>query len=442
MLTRARVSFISLLPLLAACADDETPGTDEVGDSSSEDEVGDSGSDDPAQVCEPGDEQPCECLDGLVGVRVCLDDGSGFGECSQCEDPNPPVCGDGLCEDGEEDCSSCAEDCGICLDCAEAPSCEGAAIPGVIETHLEALDVPLEGGDLHPSDLAAKLEAAVEGGQLGVRIIAAALDRATPDGSVEHPLIPALRRVFAEHPEQAAIVRRQLERAGMGAPASYRVRFPDPRVPPSELEALELAPTPQAAPEDCEPAKLRIRVAKITVHEEADLVFKDNIYCAIISEATPGAEIRVTPKTYALDTAEEYVYSLAEGVVWGQLGEPVAPQGNLLMTYNCLESDDTGGFEEFLDAIADAAQEAGAVPGAYGWVIPVIGLAAEIIGAALALESDNHLFNASQVLPAELHLDMTQGVWWSVQREGTFNLKPWHWELRMEAWGCTDDGIG
>jgi hypothetical protein len=242
---------------------------------------------------------------------------------------------------------------------------------------------------------------------------------------------------LAEHPHEAALVRRGLARAGMAAPTSYRQQFP---LAPALAAADELAPPPAAAPEDCEDPKLRIRVAKIVVHEEADLVWKDNIYCAIISEATQSAEIRVTPKTYALDTDEEYVYSLAEGVVWGQLGEPVAPQGNLLLTYNCLEADDTGGFEEFLDAIADAALGADAIPGAYGWVIPVIGLAAEIIGSALALETDNHLFNASQVVPAELQLGMTTGVWWSVQREGTFNLKPWHWELRMEAWGCTDDG--
>lgn len=415
----------TILALSSACSDDGSPGTDELGDAT---ETGDTG---PAPVCDPGEVQACTCADGWVGEQTCLADGSGYGECGECVDPDPPICGDAMCEP-DEDCSTCADDCGICLDCSEAPSCEGAAVPGVIETHLEALDVPVMGGDMQPLELAAKLGAAVEDGNPGVRMIAAAFDQ---PAAHEHPLVPALRDVFTRFPNEAAIVRRQLERAGMGDAASYRASFPDPK-----LADLSLPPT--AAPEDCEPAKLRMRVAKIIVHDESDLVFKDNVYCAIVSEAGSGAEIRVTPKTSNLDTGQEYVFALAEGVVWGQLGEPVAPLGNMLVTYNCLESDNTGGFEEFLDAIADAALGADPIPGAYGWIVPVVGLAAEIIGAALALETDDHLFNASQVIPAELQLEMTQGVWWSVERNGTFMLKNWHWELRMEAWGCTDDGVG
>lgn len=423
----------SPLVFALACGEPESPGDDEVGGTSETAGESETESGDATQACVPGETQACECEDGFVGEQTCMPDGSGFGACESCMDPDPPVCGDMQCEAEAEDCSSCPEDCGICLDCEEAPSCEAAAIPGAIDVHLEALDVPLPGGDAAPLELAPRLQEAIEQGQLGVRVVAAALADAEPG---EHPFVPRLRAVFAEHPHEAALVRRGLARAGMAAPASYRQHFP---LAPALVD--ELAPPPAGAPEDCEDPQLRIRVAKIVVHEEADLVWKDNIYCAIISEATQSAEIRVTPKTYALDTGEEYVYSLAEGVVWGQLGEPVAPQGNLLLTYNCLEADDTGGFEEFLDAIADAALGADAIPGAYGWVIPVIGLAAEIIGSALALETDNHLFNASQVVPAELQLGMTTGVWWSVQREGTFNLKPWHWELRMEAWGCTADGV-
>jgi hypothetical protein len=316
------------------------------------------------------------------------------------------------------------------LDCEEAPSCEGAAIPGIIDTHLEALDVPLAGADMQPLDLAAKLDEAVNGGDLGVRMIAAALDQPVAD---EHPLIPALRDVFARYPEQAAIVQRQLERVGMGEPADYRGRFPDPKLS-AEIRGL----APALANEACEP-KLRMRVAKVIVHDEHDLVMKDKVYCAIVSESGIGAEIKVTPTTSKLDGGDEYVYALAQGVVWGQLGEPVAPLGDMLITYNCLESDDTQAFQEFLGAIADAALGAQPIPGSYGWVVPVVGLAAEIIGAALALEKDDHLFNASQIIPAELQLEMTNGVWWSVERGSKKKFKKkWHWELRMEAWGCTD----
>lgn len=439
MLERVRTVPLSILvTLVLGCADDSVPGTgDEVGETgeTGSDEIGDSGSEG-EPVCVPGQQIACDCPDSGTGVQVCLDDGSGYGECGECVAPDP-ICGDAICDPVGEDCSSCAEDCGICLDCPEAPSCEGAAIPGSIDTHLELLDVLPEEGDAQPLDLAAELASKVAAGGRGVRIIAAALDVPAHDGRLEHPLVPALRQVFREHPVEAAIVRRQLALAGIDSLTGYRARFPDPRVHPSELA---FAPTPAAAPEDCEPAKLRVRVAKIVVHDEADLVFKDNVYCAIISESPVASEIRVTPKTFALDAGQEYVYALAEGVVWGQLGEPVAPQGNLLLTYNCLEADDTSGFEDFLAAISDATEGLGTIPGVNGWVFPVIGLAADIIGAALALEADNHLFNASQVIPVDLQLSMTTGVWWSVQRNGTFSLKNWDWELRMEAWGCTDDG--
>ncbi|MFO7566061.1 MAG: hypothetical protein R6X02_25680 [Enhygromyxa sp.] len=357
-------------------------------------------------------------------------------ECSDCEQPTLAVCGDAICDSGE-DCSTCADDCGVCLDCSEAPSCEGAAIPGVIEAHLEALDLPATAGDMQPLDLAAQLAAAVQGGDPGVRIVAAALDEATAD---EHPLIPALREVFSRYPEQAAIVRHQLERAGMGAAAAYRVRFPEPKRVAEQRPLLR--PPPTAGAEHCEPAKLRMRVAKIIVHDGVNPVLHDKIYCAIISEAASGAEIKVTPRTSKLDSGDEYVFALAEGVTWGQLGEPVAPLGDMLITYNCFESDDHRAYQQFLEAIGDAALGANAIPGSYGWVVPIVGLAAKIIGAALALDKDDHLINAAQVIPAELQLEMTNGVWWSVERSGTQGLlKKWRWELRMEAWGCTDDGL-
>lgn len=417
----------SLALLGPACGGDEVPGADETGTDSAGDEVGESA----GGACEPGQSQSCTCPNESEGLQTCTAD---F-EWGACEDCTPSECGNGVCEP-DELCDECLEDCGLCLDCAEAPSCEQAAIPGVIDTHMEALDVPVEGEmGLGPEQLKVQLGAKIEAGDPGVRMVAAALDGQALAG--EHPFVPALRRVFAAHPEQAEIVRRQLGLAGMEAPADYRARLPDPRL---AAGADAISPAPQAAPGDCEEPKLRIRVAKVIVHNEADLVFKDVIYCAIVSEAMPGAEIRVTPKTFALDNGEEYTYALAEGMVWGQLGEPVAPEGNLSMTYNCLEGDDTGAFEEFLDAIADAAAEAGGLPIPNGWVIGVVGLAAEIIGAALALENDDHLFNATQIIPADLQLDMTPGVWWSVERAGTFMLKDWHWELRMEAWGCTEDG--
>ncbi|NVB36903.1 hypothetical protein G6O69_03615 [Pseudenhygromyxa sp. WMMC2535] len=422
-----------------ACSDDQGGGDDEVGEGS-ETEAGAAEAEDSSEgesLCEPGAEQACSCDAGTGGTQVCAEDGESWGECV-CE----ASCGDMICDEAlGESCESCEADCGLCLDCEEAPSCEGAAIPGAIETHLEVLDVLPEGEDEEMGFAPASLEdlgARVARGDLGVRTVAAALSPQVEIG--EHPFVTALRGVFAEYPEQAQIVARQLARAGLEDASDYRRRFPDPKAPVPFAAGQDFGPRPAAGPESCEDPKLRVRLAKIIVHNEADLINKDEIYCAVISEAASGSEIRVTPRTFALDNDEEYTYALAEGVVWGQAGEPVAPKGNLSLTYNCLESDGVTAFEEFLGAIADAAEEAGGTAWTYGWVFGVVGLAADIIGAALSLEKDDHLFNASQIVPAALQLEMTQGVWWSVQRSGTFNLKNWHWELRMEAWGCTDDG--
>lgn len=379
--------------------------------------------------------QDCDCPDGGQGLMFCDPSTGEFGACEQCP---MPACGDNVCDPGSgEDCETCVEDCGECMQCADAPSCDTAAIPGKIDTHFDQLDILPAKESVGPVQLADQLATKVQSGDEGMRLVAAGLDSTPVAG--EHPFVPALRQVFADHPEAAAVVRRQLGAAGLTSPQQYRTRFPEPRLSGAAASDA-LIDSPLAAPGDCNDPLLRIRLASITVHEEADLVFKDQIYCAVIAEATPGAEIRVTPKTFALDNGDQYTYALAEGVVWGQLGEPVAPQGNLAMTYNCLEGDDTGAFEAFLMAIADAAAGVGALPGTYGWVLPVIGAAAEVIAAALALENDDHLFNASQVIPAELQLDLTHGGWWSIQRTGTFMLKDWHWELRMEAWGCTEPG--
>jgi hypothetical protein len=437
MTTLERTLPVTLLLVLAAsgCGSDEPIAAD-TGATSTDTSGGESGSEGDMSLCEPGSEQVCMCPDGSDGTQVCEPSGDAWGEC-QCEPP--PVCGDGLCEEERgEDCAACEADCGICLDCAEAPSCTNAAVPDGIDTHLEALDLlPEEGMPLPPHELSLRLTSKVGAGDPGVRVVAAALDGVAIPG--EHPFVTQLRGVFVRYPEQAAIVRRQLARAGLTDLVTYREQFPEPR---TLAIADTLAPRPQGDPADCMDPKLRIRMAKITVHDASDLLFDDEVYCAVISEAMPGAEIRVTPTTFALDNGMSYDYALAEGVVWGQLGEPVAALGSLSMTYNCLEADGTGGIQEFLDAIADGAANVPAIPGPYGWVIPVIGLAAEIIGAALALETDDHLFNASQIIPEDLQLEMTNGVWWSVRRTGMVLLDSWDWELRLEAWGCTDDGIG
>ena len=79
------------------------------------------------------------------------------------------------------------------------------------------------------------------------------------------------------------------------------------------------------------------------------------------------------------------------------------------------------------------------IPGVDGWVFPAVGIVAGLLGGALALDGDDLLFNATQVIPETEMLNLTTGAWWSVRRNGTNLNSDWDWELRMEIWGCHDN---
>ena len=109
-----------------------------------------------------------------------------------------------------------------------------------------------------------------------------------------------------------------------------------------------------------------------------------------------------------------------------------------MVTYNCMEQDSVEGVMNLLEAIGDAAGGLGGIPGVNGWIFPTVGAVADIVSVLLAFEEDDRLFNVSQSIPADMHMTMTQGGWWTVRETGNFNLIDWDWELRMEAWGCAE----
>ncbi len=432
------------LLLVGACGDDESPGTTAGGD--------DSSVTNPNPVCAAGHQIACACPGGEEGVQECLPNGTGYGDC-ECPDAGTTAgadsgsvsdsgttitmgCGDGVCDDSEgETCQTCEEDCGGCGLCLAAPPCEGVLIPGIIDTHMPELDVHTM-NSYAPGELKTFLENQVRRGSPSVRVLATALSEPSPD---DDPLSAALRELFAERPQQAAKIRAALARAGLERPEDYRARFP------VELQPAPLAPRmPHAPAEDdegeCLPPRLRMRVAKLIMHEEEEDIPNDVVYCAIISEAETAAELRLLAPTPPLDEGEEHTYALTEGVIWGQDNDVVDPGGNMIITYNCFEQDSVEGWQALLEAVGDAADGLGGLPGDLGWIFPSIGALAELIGAALSFESDDHLFNASQIIPKELHLEMTNGRWWGVRQSGKAGLSDWDWELRIESWGCADNG--
>jgi hypothetical protein len=301
-----------------------------------------------------------------------------------------------------------------------------------------------------PPDILAALVAHVEEGDDAARVIAAAL--AEPRLS-ELSLVTELRAAFDAHPTATAAVRRQLARVGMADPADYRATHPVPTVEQILAKAHAAAtsgsgPTgslvatidPLAAP--CDDPRMRIRVAKLDVHEEDDDFANDEIYCAITSEGTESSELKVTPITPALDEGDSYTYNLDAGLVWGQ-DDLIAPKGNIFLSYNCIESDTSNGYTDLLSAVGDAAAAAGGagIPGVDGWVFPTVGIVTDLLAGSLSLDGDDLLFNGTQVVPADEMINLTHGAWWSVRRDGTNLNSDWDWELRMEIWGCHDNGV-
>ena len=271
----------------------------------------DASDDDSSSVCVPGMQTSCACPDGEDGIQVCDADGAGLGPC-ECSDDSggdtstggpPDLCGNGSC-DAEEDCASCEMDCGVCEPCTAAPSCEGAQIPPVIDTHADFLDDPM--AYIPPIETLAMLSGHVEGGTEAAAMIAAAL---APEVAGEAAFVTALRAAFDANPKGTAAVRRQLANVGMQDPIAYRDTHPAPtqlQVQTAASAALDLTGGAAAGGGPCDDPRMRVRVAMLTVHEEDDDFLNDEVYCAITAEAANASEIKVTPLTPALDEGDDF----------------------------------------------------------------------------------------------------------------------------------------
>lgn len=464
-----RAPWLALAPLaygLLACGTgaDAPQGETPLGTTTAPETTGEEGSstDPEPMACTPGTQTSCMCTVGELGFQVCDDEGAGYGECMCAADdttgPGPTgddsstggdsstgevdPCGDAVCDaDAGEDCSTCEDDCGVCEPCNEAPSCEGAEIPPIIDTHAAFLDDPM--AYIAPTEVLDQLTSAVQQGGAEARLIAAALAPATAG---ELSIVVRLRDAFEGHPVAASKIRAAFARAGMPSPAGYvaergGITHSDLVGPSSAADGFVSDDGPMLAP--CDDPRLRIRVARLTVHEEDDDFLNDEVYCAITTEAAEHAELKVTPLTTPLDEGDSIDYSLDGGLIWGQAGL-TAPMGNILINYNCIESEGSAeGYSNLLGAIGDAVGDFdGKSVGADGWVFPAAGVVTNLLAGSLTLDGDDLLFNGTQTIPAAEMLPLTFGAWWSVRRDGTNLLSDWDWELRMEIWGCHDYGTG
>lgn len=427
---------LALVGALVACGDSEAP-------------VGFDGPEVAAAECARGDREPCTCPDAKASTKTCSSAGK-FLECA-CEE-KPAVCGDGKCDTGET-CKTCAQDCGPCPTCAAAPSCStGANAPNQLKTE-SSLNVKLEAMDREkilarltrdaelgsPGLLALSDAVLGSGGSAGIERLRAAVTRS-----------PALHASLKKHlarPElQAALSRgRALHMARLTETARLAGGPPMPTTMAGDAGGLADAGFGDAGldggpPVACEPARLRLRVSKVTVTEEDDDFANDIVYCSIAAESPGGSEMRITPKTPNLDEGDSFTFG-GEGAFWGQKAAR-DPQGDLTVRYDCFEEDSSNGYGEFVktagEIIADQAGER--LPEGYGWVSTVIDLAARYLPSLLALDADDHLFIATQTIPRAKQLELTNGGTWSVRKKGRHYNSDWDWTLKVEAWGCVENG--
>lgn len=339
------------------------------------------------------------------------------------------ICGDGVCE-AWEGCSDCSADCGECAMCEHAPACEGNLQPPTITEEMTGLTTQMS--PLTKDELLRRVSARIEAADAGVRLLAHSLAPPVPTEPVQVTLV---RARLAEHPELEIRIRSALGRAGLRSVQQYRDLHP--LVPHGE--ALTQPTRPAAV---CDNPRLRIRVASITVNEDYDDVTDDVVYCIITTEAETASELHLVPPTIELDEGDTHHYSPTAGIIWGADNQLAPPGGNMHITYDCFESDEADGFKQLLKAAAEMVGGVGGVPipGLEGWTVPG-DVVASLLMSLIALDTDDYLLNAQQIIDEELLLELTQGRYWNLRRADSGTFWAWDWTLRLEAWGCTDDGV-
>lgn len=441
-------TLVSAGCLLLACGGDKAPKP--------KDATVPAPSEDDLTSCE---EEVCTCGDGSPSRRTCTD-----GKLSECSCAGIGVCGDGKC-DSNETCSTCTLDC--CGTCTEARACS-ATLPQGVLTAAPKLNVKFD--PLLKSDILTRLIAASRANDPGMVLLAKAV--AAP--SINEPAgVTRFREVLARKPQAFAAIQRQLGRPELlsnqlalrglrmaTAPTSSlsaQVSQRDLRVAPA---ALQLGAQPVVAPmhtlalEDAGadggdggasqcilPPKLRMRVSRVTVYEEDDDFANDIVYCGIVTESAIGTRLGRTPKTRNLDEGESEDFIGAEGTFWGKT-TPEDPGGDMTIRYDCFEEDTPDGYADFVRTTADVLKENGdAIDDGEGYVTTTASVVKDYLPALLALDSDDHLLTATQVIPRAEQMALTKGATWTIRKKGTHNFSDWDWALKVDAWGCVDNGV-
>jgi hypothetical protein len=218
----------------------------------------------------------------------------------------------------------------------------------------------------------------------------------------------------------------------LGAPANPAPR-PDLYQGDSAPDAGADASVPDQLPgtDGCENAQLRMRVVAIETYSGGGTIF-----CIVDGNDGSTSEVAITPQTKALGNNETFFFDPANSMFWGQTALHTTTN-DLTITYNCFNVVDNSAWSAALNALGQAAQQAGGIAGPYGWAFGVASAGAQAAAAAIQASNGAKLtLNAQQTIPKGELLDLTNGRTWKVRETGGGFLSGWDWELTLESWGC------
>lgn len=190
----------------------------------------------------------------------------------------------------------------------------------------------------------------------------------------------------------------------------------------------------------CGDPKLLIALRDISVRAAQDDITGDVIYCVTQVESSAGSEIRITTPTKPLNEGDSVSLPLTDGILWGDVLTPRAASGSMLITVDCLESDNPAEYDSLVTALTNAATELGATQNAKLWSFAADKPITGIVAATLTANDDDLLFDAQVMLPEEDLLALAAGATWTVRRSGVASLSDWDWEVGLLVWGCSDNG--
>jgi hypothetical protein len=197
------------------------------------------------------------------------------------------------------------------------------------------------------------------------------------------------------------------------------------------------AGAPPAAPDNCQAAQLRLRIASVTANSGGG-----SIYCIVSATDGVSSEVAITTKTKSLADGETDYFDPGVAIFWGQQGlHPTT--NNITVTYDCFKVG-SDAWSNVLQAISSSSMMVAGVAGAYGWAFGAASVAASAAAAGVqAASGDDHRFNAQQTIDRARLYELTNGRTWDLHQSGGCGVFcSWDWTVTVESWGCAAEKPG